>query len=105
MIPESNEWDRTKIKTELESRLEVLPGQCSEAKLKWQNLRRDRKRIEAKLYLQFKHESEKRTAPEIRAMVQSDNMAYQAGLDEDVAEAEYNLLIERLRVAKGEQRL
>jgi len=68
-------------------------------------LTRDRTRIEAQRYLQFKKEAEKRTTEEIKAMVLDDNEVYQAGLNESVAEAEYNSLIEKLRVAKGEQRL
>lgn len=81
---------------ELEQALFNLPDQVADALVKWRTASLERERAEAKLYLHFKSEGDKRTSDEIKAMVRSDSGRYEVVLKEIEAEVEYNRLNDRL---------
>lgn len=86
---------------EIEQGLNDLPDLVADALLEWRKATIFREKEEALLYLRFKNDSsEKRTVPEIQALVESSDARYQCRLKESVAESDYERIKERLLCTK-----
>lgn len=83
-----------------EKQLEDLPDRVADALQAWRIASLEREKLEALLYMRFKGSGEKRTSDEIKAMVRSDALRYEASLKEIGAEVNYNRLYERLMSVK-----
>jgi hypothetical protein len=65
----------------------------------------EREKVEALLYVEFKGSEEKRTATDLKALIQSDGKRYAAVLDEIKAEATYTRVYEKLMCVKKQAAL
>lgn len=80
---------------DLEKALDEGPDLIADALEKWRVASLGREKIEALLYATVKGGSEKITATEIKARINSDPHRYEAVLVEIKAEANYTRLLER----------
>lgn len=85
---------------DIESSLEELPDLIHTDEIKWKKSKLDREHLWGELYLKYKNEAEKRTVPEIEAMIHTNMEYYKASLSEAVSEADYHRLYERLMCQK-----
>ena len=88
------------IQSDLETNLEKLPEQVSNALLEWRVATLDREKLEAILRLQYSVEDRKAT--EVTALVHSNQERYDVVLNEAKAESHYTFLYEKLMAAKKE---
>jgi len=88
------------VNDDLEKSLSELPDKVADNLLKWRKATLEREKEEALLYIGFKGIDTKRTATEIKALINSSDSRYQSVMKEIMAEAEYNRLNEKLLAAK-----
>lgn len=85
---------------DLEEQLDKLPELVSAALMEWRIATLDREKCEALLYAATRGQDDKMPATEVRARIQSNPNRYEAVLKEIKAEANYQLLYERLLSVK-----
>lgn len=85
---------------DIEKDLNELPDLVSDTLQIWRIATLDREKTEALLYVKIRGEDDKRTATEIKALIQSDEKRYQMVLEEIKAECEYTRLYEKLMSTK-----
>jgi citrate lyase beta subunit len=85
---------------DLEEALGQLPEEVAQALENWRTATLMREKMEALLYARYKGQDTKRTATDVKALVNADSDRYNAVLAEIKAESAYIRVYERLLAKK-----